>query len=47
MSHKRKDTFAKTRVMWKHLKPMQKRIQARRERIEARKNIAKDLEGME
>lgn len=42
MAHKRKDTFCKTRGWCRHLRPFGKRDQNGRERLTARRQIAKD-----
>ncbi|MBX3741231.1 MAG: hypothetical protein KF712_09595 [Akkermansiaceae bacterium] len=39
MAHARKDTFAKTRSWARHLRPRGKRMQAKAERVAARKQI--------
>jgi hypothetical protein len=42
MAHKRKDTFVKVREWWKHLRPFNKRMQAKAER-RAIKRMISDL----
>ena len=42
MSHKRKDTLVRVTDWAKHLRPSGKRMQAKRERLAAKKEIKKD-----
>jgi hypothetical protein len=39
MAHKRKDTFVAPPEWWKHLRPLNKRVVAKRERCAARQLI--------
>ena len=44
MAHKRKDTYVTATERWDHLRPGNKRLQNRKERINAVKRIKKELE---
>ena len=46
MAHTRKDTLAKTVEWWKHLRPFGKKVQARRERAMALKQIKNSIADM-
>lgn len=45
MAHTRKDTLVPTPEWWKHLRPMNKRRVAKRERKAAQKEIKKEVDG--
>jgi hypothetical protein len=44
MAHKRKDTFVAPPEWWKHLRPFNKRVVAKRERRAANRSIGNDHE---
>jgi hypothetical protein len=46
MAHTRKDTYCKTTEWWKHLRPFNKRRQAKMERKAAKKRIHSDEKEM-
>jgi len=42
MAHKRKDTFVPCQEWWKHLRPYNKRVQAKAERKAAKERVRKE-----
>lgn len=42
MAHTRKDTLIRTKEWWKHLRPFNKRLQAKGERRAAKKQIEQE-----